>query len=139
MVNLLKRLDDEVRRLGGPVKVAKLLGVAKGTVYNWIEKGNIPADKLEALDIEGADTGYIITGRRNPPGIAGTAGESKKLYSKPEDALTAALNVQNRFGLSFSASQLKALIGFAWHYQANEDDLAEFVKYAYGVAGVELP
>jgi hypothetical protein len=130
MANLLDRLDEEVRSAGGPLKVSKALGVAKGTVYNWLEKGNIPADKLEALESLGCDACYIVTGRRvnDPPG--------RRVYQSPDEVLEAALAVQGKLGLSFTADQLKALMAFAWDNQAGEEELVAFVGYAHRVAGV---
>ncbi|VVE67829.1 XRE family transcriptional regulator [Pandoraea anapnoica] len=59
-----ERLLEEVERLGGVSTVAKMLGAARNTVYNWVEKGNIPLNKLEDLAAFGGDTVYILTGQR---------------------------------------------------------------------------
>lgn len=58
------RLEEEIRRLGGAILVAGLVGVGKSTVYYWMQNENIPADKLSQLAELGADTHYIITGQR---------------------------------------------------------------------------
>lgn len=59
------RLKIEIEKiLGGPTKVAAFLKVARNTVYNWMEKGNIPADKLEKLEELGLDGGYVLFGQR---------------------------------------------------------------------------
>lgn len=64
MSNLLERMSEEVKRLGGPVSVAKALGVSKGTIYNWLDKGTAPLEKLVGLATLGADIGYIFSGYR---------------------------------------------------------------------------
>ena len=61
--NLQVRLVEELRRVGPPV-IAKQTGIARATVYNWMEKGNVPMDKLALLEVAGADVNYILTGQR---------------------------------------------------------------------------
>lgn len=59
------RLLEETRHLkGGATTVARMLGVARNTVRNWIHKGNIPANQLDALRNIGIDADYVFTGRR---------------------------------------------------------------------------
>ncbi len=62
--NLQVRLVEELRRVGPPV-IAKQTGIARATVYNWMEKGNVPMDKLALLEVAGADVNYILTGERS--------------------------------------------------------------------------
>ena len=61
--NLQVRLVEELRRVG-PQVIAKATGIARATVYNWMEKGNVPMDKLALLEVAGADVNYILTGQR---------------------------------------------------------------------------
>lgn len=61
--NLHVRLVEELKRVGPPV-IAKQTGIARATVYNWMEKGNVPMDKLALLETAGADVNYILTGQR---------------------------------------------------------------------------
>ena len=61
--NLHVRLVEELKRVGPPV-IAKQTGIARATVYNWMEKGNVPMDKLALLETAGADVNYILTGER---------------------------------------------------------------------------
>lgn len=61
--NLHTRLVEELKRVGPPV-IAKQTGIARATVYNWMEKGNVPMDKLALLETAGADVNYILTGQR---------------------------------------------------------------------------
>jgi DNA invertase Pin-like site-specific DNA recombinase len=42
------RLVEELKRIG-PQTVAKLTGISRATIYNWMEKGNTPLDKLALL------------------------------------------------------------------------------------------
>ena len=63
--NLQVRLVEELRRVGPPV-IAKQTGIARATVYNWMEKGNVPMDKLALLEVAGADVLYVPTGQRSP-------------------------------------------------------------------------
>lgn len=62
--NLHVRLVEELKRVGPPV-IAKQTGIARATVYNWMEKGNVPMDKLALLETAGADVNYILTGVRS--------------------------------------------------------------------------
>jgi hypothetical protein len=48
--------------MGGVTSVATALGVARNTLYNWMEKENIPANKLLELGGLGADVSYILSG-----------------------------------------------------------------------------
>lgn len=57
-----KRLKEEIERIGGIPSIAKKLGAAQATIYNWIQKENIPINKLVELKKLGADTNYILTG-----------------------------------------------------------------------------
>ena len=61
--NLHARLVEELKRVSPPV-IAKETGIARATVYNWMEKGNVPMDKLALLETAGADVNYILTGQR---------------------------------------------------------------------------
>ena len=68
--NLHVRLVEELKRVGPPV-IATQTGIARATVYNWMEKGNVPMDKLALLETAGADVNYILTGQRS--GVAAAA------------------------------------------------------------------
>jgi hypothetical protein len=57
-----KRLNIEVEQLGGASTIAIKLGIARATIYNWIQKDNIPANKLAELKTLGANINYILTG-----------------------------------------------------------------------------
>ena len=67
--NLQVRLVEELRRVG-PQVIAKATGIARATVYNWMEKGNVPMDKLALLEVAGADVNYILTGQRMGGAVA---------------------------------------------------------------------
>ena len=102
----------------------------KGIRYPDAEYFSAIADKVDIL--------YIVTGRKSEP--FGTEGDATKdtLYQKPEDALMPILVIQNELGLSFTADQLKALLGFAYQYQASEKDIKAFIELAFQVAGKSL-
>ena len=72
--NLHARLIEELKRVTPPV-VAKQAGIARATVYNWMEKGNVPMDKLQLLEASGVDIAYVLTGQRTD-GAAAPAPES---------------------------------------------------------------
>ncbi|WP_432721428.1 hypothetical protein R0381_002439 [Jeongeupia wiesaeckerbachi] len=59
-----KRLAAEIERLGGVTAVAKQIGSVRNTIYNWLEKGNIPLNKLEELKGLGADVVFVLTGQQ---------------------------------------------------------------------------
>ncbi|HDS7101866.1 TPA: AlpA family phage regulatory protein [Escherichia coli] len=63
-INLEKihaRLISELKRVG-PLAVSKSTGISRATIYNWMEKGNIPLDKLVVLGVAGVDVAFILTG-----------------------------------------------------------------------------
>ncbi|MGS4242440.1 helix-turn-helix domain-containing protein [Serratia marcescens] len=62
--NLQVRLTEELRRVGLKA-VAASTGISRATLYNWMEKGNTPLDKLALLDAAGLDVNYILTGVRH--------------------------------------------------------------------------
>jgi hypothetical protein len=65
---LAKRLVEEIETAsGGVTAIAKYLGKTRNTIYNWCEKGNIPADQLVLLAGIGIDIQYVITGVRSTP------------------------------------------------------------------------
>lgn len=59
-----ERLISELKRVGPPV-IAGQTGIARATLYNWMEKGNMPLDKLALLQSAGVDALYILTGRHS--------------------------------------------------------------------------
>jgi len=62
---LAVRFNDEIDRVkGGVSAAARHLGKSRNTIYNWIQKGNIPLDQLAKLEAIGVDVGYVSTGRR---------------------------------------------------------------------------
>lgn len=67
---LAVRLSKEVKALprGAIAHISRDLGVARNTIYNWLEHGNIPADKLLALADFGVDVVYVMTGERRGEG-----------------------------------------------------------------------
>ncbi len=58
------RLAEEIEKLGGVSTVAAQIGTVRNTIYNWIQKENIPANKLVELKRLGANPLYILTGQR---------------------------------------------------------------------------
>lgn len=66
MSDIGRRLGEECERVnGGVTAVAATVGAVRNTVYNWIEKGNVPADKLKAMEVLGVDFIYVMTGVRS--------------------------------------------------------------------------
>lgn len=65
MSTIGKRLSEEIERLGGVSEVANKIGTVRNTIYNWIQKENIPINKLVDLGKLGADQVYILTGIHN--------------------------------------------------------------------------
>ena len=78
--NLQVRLVEELRRVGPPV-IAKQTGIARATVYNWMEKGNVPMDKLALLEVAGADVNYILTGERDGPAPVTLSAEEETMLA----------------------------------------------------------
>lgn len=64
MSDIGERLREEVEKLGGITAASRAVGTATNTIYNWIDKGNVPANKLAELMAVGADVMYIMTGMR---------------------------------------------------------------------------
>lgn len=65
MSNILDGLHDrlvsELKRVG-PLVVSKATGISRATIYNWMEKGNVPLDKLPLLVSAGIDVTFVLTG-----------------------------------------------------------------------------
>lgn len=66
MKNIFQRFGLEIDRLGGASVIAAKLGIAKGTVYNWREKHNIPLDRLAELQDMGLDASFVFSGSESP-------------------------------------------------------------------------
>lgn len=64
------RLSEEIQRIG-PSQLAKQTGVARATLYNWMERGNTPLDKLPLLQSAGVNVWYVLTGQPTPAAGAG--------------------------------------------------------------------
>ncbi|MFZ5536756.1 MAG: helix-turn-helix domain-containing protein [Pseudomonadota bacterium] len=60
---LRRRFEEEIEKVG-ITHISTALAVSRGTIYNWIGKGNAPLDKLMALKANGVDVVYILTGQR---------------------------------------------------------------------------
>lgn len=70
MSSFLVRLSSELERLG-VTKVATTLGIARNTIYNWSQKGNVPLNYLIELNDMGLDLGFVITGKAGSLGGGG--------------------------------------------------------------------
>lgn len=57
------RLRAEIDRIGVSA-LARNMGTARNTLYNWCEKGNIPFDKLLLMGDFGVDVSYVINGAK---------------------------------------------------------------------------
>lgn len=63
---LADRFNQEIDRVkGGVSAAAKHLGKSRNTIYNWMQKGNIPLNQLEKLESIGVDVRFVSTGRRD--------------------------------------------------------------------------
>lgn len=80
--NLNNRLRSEVDRIGIS-KLSRELGIARNTIYNWCEKGNIPLDKLSLLGEYGLDINYIVSGTKEYPALSA---EETVIISKYREA-----------------------------------------------------
>ena len=58
----MQRLRSEIERIGVS-ELARKAGVARNSLYNWSEKGNIPMDKLFLLAEYGVYVDYILNGQ----------------------------------------------------------------------------
>lgn len=121
--------QEDFSKLGG-VKRNSQVKYEKGERHPDSEYFSAIADKVDIL--------YIVTGRKSMPEGVKENPEKYNLYQKPEDALMPILAIQDELGLSFTADQLKALLGFTYQYQANEKDIKAFVELAFQVAGNPL-
>jgi len=75
------RFVEEMERLK-PQEVARATGISRATIYNWINRGNVPLDKLSLLETAGANTAYILTGQRSD-------GASAPVLNRKEQTLLA--------------------------------------------------
>lgn len=92
MSNILDGLHDrlvsELKRVG-PLVVSKATGISRATIYNWMEKGNIPLDKLSLLALAGVNITFVLTGSYMVPkslefGIVNNADEAEFLIEYRE-------------------------------------------------------
>jgi phage repressor protein C with HTH and peptisase S24 domain len=65
-IDYQKRLETEIERVGGVTVVAKKLGIVRNTVYNWIQKANVPLNMLIELQQIGVDLSYILSDSSRP-------------------------------------------------------------------------
>ncbi len=61
MSDMQKRFSEEVDKIG-VTSIARELGVARNTVYNWIAKGNAPLNYVAILTTLGVDIVYVLAG-----------------------------------------------------------------------------
>lgn len=113
------RLKQEMERVdAGPTAVAKHLGVARNTVYSWVEKGGIPADRLVELVGLDMDATYILTGYRSSGPESLTPDEKMRLYQQATKLVAPNIARQR---LQLEDWQVTALIDYAYKYQLDED------------------
>lgn len=127
-----ERLKSERARLGKTQEdVARLGGVTVQSQRMYESNKRPPNTKyLDLVSKAGFDTQYIVTGQRSV--------NHEVIYDEPTDALGVVLELQKDYG-TFSAEQLKSLIGFAWQYQVSSDGLREFIETAYALSGAKKP
>jgi len=139
-IMLGERLRSEVEGLpGGVSALAKALGKARNTIYNWMVKGNIPIDDLLRLGDIGLDVQYVITGERW--GALGKRDAGLAAMSGPDRAkavLDRVLSVQARLGVDFTKEQLQNLMGYAFEHCPTMESLEAFARAAYVVGGVSV-
>jgi len=114
---LTHRLKEQIEALkGGVTTAANHLGKSRNTIYNWIEKGNVPLNQLEKLSEIDVDIYYILTGisqlelsKMAGYTITGKVSESPKQYQGNETlAESPALNESARQSAE-KATRLKNL------------------------------
>lgn len=145
MTTIGERILVERRRMGlNQDQFAALGGITRGTQARY-EKGERSPDSEYLINLgqQSVDVFYLLTGKR----LSVAAGEirespasySTKIYDKPEAALYAVLDVQQELGLTFTAEQLRNMLGYAYTAQATKEELLLFVKAAYSLLGEKLP
>ncbi|MEH6784087.1 MAG: helix-turn-helix domain-containing protein [Alcanivorax jadensis] len=76
-----ERFEEEVDRIGGVSAIARDMGVARNTIYNWMEKGNVPLNRLAALGgVMGMDVVYVVTGQHSGSSLSAEESEMLALY-----------------------------------------------------------
>lgn len=127
-----ERLREERQRLGFTQEgLAEKVGVSRLTQGKYEKNERKPdADYFERIDATGLDALYIITGHRARP---------LKIYKTPSDALMSVVEVQDELGLSFSAEQLKAVLGLAYKGQLDHAALKDVVVESFRIANQPLP
>lgn len=109
------RLAREIERIGGVTHVAKQLGAVRNTIYNWLEKGNIPLNKLVELEELGADILFVLTGEHAAASLAGDEQLLLQAYrtldpSRKAGALGAVAGLQHPAKVSGSIQNFNAPI-----------------------------
>lgn len=81
MSDIGARLREEVLAVLGSIAAgARAAGTVSNTIYNWIERGNIPADKLMLLAAAGVDYLYVLSGQRSTSALANDETELVTIY-----------------------------------------------------------
>jgi phage repressor protein C with HTH and peptisase S24 domain len=75
------RLEHEFERLGGVANVADRVGVARNTLYNWAQKGNVPLNKLLELGRIGLNVAYVVDDAQNVEHVAAECEREAKFPS----------------------------------------------------------
>lgn len=135
------RLSAERERLClSAQEFADAAGFDRKTVFNTQSGGSWPnAQLLFWGAIKGMDIPYILTGLKSEqeciPYLEGMDGDIEMDDESPVGTLSQVLDVQEQLGLTFSPAQLKILFEYASNYPSSTEQLTEFVKMAWQLAG----
>ena len=141
-VNFSQRLIEERKRLGlSQADFAKAGGVTRPTQARYENKLDRSPDVeyLDGLTKIGVDIIYLFTDMRVSHIDEQTNTINIKLYETPNDAFNAVTQLQKELNHYFPGDQLQSIIGFAFSAQASKNQLLEFIRSAYEIAGLELP
>lgn len=84
-----ERFAEEVERLG-VTNLAKVMAVARNTIYNWAAKGNVPLAALEEMATHGLDISYVVKGEMSDSSLSADERELVLLYRSANVSLKAA-------------------------------------------------
>ncbi len=122
-MNFGDRLKSERKRLGlTQDNLAVIAGITVQSQRMYEAGKRFPNTVyLDSISSAGADIQFLIAGHPST--------NAKQLYSEPTEALDVVLSLQSEFW-TFTADQLKALLGYAYMHQVDGDGLREFINMA---------
>lgn len=135
-----RRLREERGRLDLSIAaVAKGCGVSRQSVMRWEDGTPVPSDKLALMILLGYDYQYLMLGMRSEDEGKPPASAALPPAERAQRALAVCVEAQRLLGVEFTADQFRMLLEYAYRYGGEADAIADIVRNAQALAGIELP